>query len=55
MSCFQRKPKRGFLLVRFTVDELEVGDTWHLTIVDAKYQSDCEFDGIDNALGDRSA
>jgi hypothetical protein len=33
----------GFLLYRYTQDGRFAGDTWHLTLEDAKHQADFEF------------
>ena len=33
----------GVFLIRFTEDRRVVGDTWHLTVEDAKHQAEFEF------------
>src|SRR5437879_6059838 len=38
----EEKPD-GIFLIRYTFDNTEVGDTWHITIEDAKHQAEFEY------------
>ena len=38
----EQKPK-GFFLYRYTAEGVFAGDTWHMTLADAKYQAEQEY------------
>jgi hypothetical protein len=40
------KQQEGVSLFRFTASGEAVGDTWHLSLEDAKHQAEFEFDGL---------